>query len=114
MLAFGWLQAEGRSDFQQGSPDQIAGLLEALGAVGAAVGVLRFGLQLSLPILHLTDSVLLGSRLHQHLLRHCGTLLWPDPGQLRCLLICERDDLRPRLPCGASVRILILLFQAGV
>ena len=50
------------------APDQVTGLLEALGTVGAAVGVLGLGLQLGLPVLHLADAVLLSSRLHQHLL----------------------------------------------
>lgn len=92
-------------------PDQVTGLLEALGAVGAAIGMLGLGLQLGLPVLHLTDAVLLGGRLHQHLLRDRGALLRRDLGQLRRLLLSEGDDLGTRLPGCASFGAVLLLLQ---
>lgn len=93
------------------TPDQVTGLPEALGTVGAAVGVLGLGLQLGLPVPHLADAVLLSGRLHQHLLRDRGALLRRDLGQLRRLLLGEGDDLGTRLPGRASFGAVLLLLQ---
>lgn len=95
-------------------PDQVAGLLEALGAVGAAVGVLGLGLQLRLPVLHLADAVLLGGRLHQDALRHSGAFLRRDLGQLRRLLLSESDDFGTRLSGRISFRIVFLFLHTYI
>lgn len=96
------------------SPHEVTGLLEALGAVGAAVGELGLGLQLRLSVLHLADAVLLGRRLHQDLLRHRRTFLRPNFGQLCRLLLREGDDLGTSLSRWVSLGIFFLFLHTHI
>lgn len=94
-------------------PDEVAGLLEALGAEAAAVGELGLGLQLHGLVFDLAYSVPLGRRLRQDALRHRG-LLAGILGQLGSLLLREGDDLHHPPLQGLLIPFLFLLILLGI
>jgi len=89
------------------SPDEVAGLLEALGAEVAAVGELGLRLQLHGLVLDLADAIPLRRRLGEDPLRH-RRLLAGVLRQLRRLLLGERDDLQAP-PLWLQLRVLVLV-----
>lgn len=74
-------------------PHQVTGLLEALGAVIAAVGELGLSFQLHGFVFDFADPVPFRGRLGEDSLRHRG-LFAGIFGQLCRLLLSERDDFQ--------------------
>lgn len=89
------------------SPDEVAGLLEALGAETAAVGKLGFCFQLHGLVFDLADPIPLCRRLREDSLRQRG-LLSGILGELGRLLLREGDDFQA-LPLGRLLPGFILL-----
>lgn len=89
------------------SPDQVAGLLEALGAETAAVGKLGFRFELHGLVLDLADPIPLSSWLGEDSLWQRG-LLSRVLCELGCLLLREGDDFQA-LPLWQLLPIFIFL-----